>query len=179
MARTPYRSARSISAALATFLVAACGMPRDQEGAMRRIGTTHVLRVGASGNPPWVVVDQGRVSGIEPDIVRAFATTLGARVQWVVNGETPLLQALEKRQLDLVVGGVVTKSPWTKQVGTSLSYAQAGRQPGGQPVLVEGRQRHILLTAPGENQLLLRLDRFLAKAKPGLQQRVARETMHG
>jgi len=156
------------------LLGAGCGMPKDPEGATPRIAATHVLRAGASSNPPWVVVEKGQVSGIEPDIVRAFAGTLGARVHWVVNGETPLLEALEKRQLDLVVGGVTTKSPWSKRMGASLSYAQAGPTPGGQPGLFKGKQRHVLLAAPGENQLLLRLDQFLEKAKPDLQRRITR-----
>jgi len=176
-------SARRLRALTPLPLIAlsltSCGLPKDPDGATARIGATHILRVGISNNPPWAVVDDGQISGIEPDLVRDFAGTLGARVQWVANGETPLMQALERRQLDLVVGGVTTKSPWTKRLGTSLSYAKTGLVPGGQPGLRQGRQRHVLLSAPGESQLLLRLDRFLAAARPRVEQALAREMPHG
>ena len=170
---------RAAGWSLIALSLGACGLPKDQDGATTRIDASHALRVGASSNPPWVIVEGAQVSGIEPALVQAFAGTLGARVQWVVNGETPLMQALEKRKLDLVVGGITTKSPWTKRLGTSLVYAKAGFLPDGSPRLVPGKQGHVILSAPGENRLLLRLDRFLYAAKPRLQQVVAQEAARG
>lgn len=177
----PRRWARSgtIGGALVALSLNACGIPKDQEGASARIAATHVLRVGASANPPWVIVQGNQVTGIEPSLICAFATTMGAKVAWVVNGETPLLEALERRQLDIVVGGVTSRSPWIRRVGTSLSYARAKRPPGGRPGLDQGRERHIILSAPGENRLLLRLDQFLHAAGPAVQRRIDAEATHG
>jgi polar amino acid transport system substrate-binding protein len=148
--------------------LAACGsadaLPRDQKGAMERIRATHVLRAGASLNPPWVETGSGEPQGVEPDLIRAFAASLGARVEWNVNGEAPLVEGLEKQALDLVAAGATTKSPWKKKVGVSQSYA---RSPKG--------EHQVLLAAAGENQLLLALDRFIVAHKPALEARAAEE----
>ena len=49
------------------------------EDSRSRILTTHVLRAGASENPPWVAFDGGTIAGVEPDLINAFAASLGAR----------------------------------------------------------------------------------------------------
>src|SRR5437763_9090088 len=87
----------------------AAGHPRDPRGATERVVSTHVLRAGAAENPPWVRIEGGVPKGIEPDIVAAFARSLGARVEWTVNGETPLAEAAEKGGLDLIVSGATRK----------------------------------------------------------------------
>lgn len=146
--------------------LAACGtsLPKDQEGAIERIRSTHVLRAGASENPPWIETGGGEPRGIEADLVRAFAASLGARVEWNVNGEAPLVEGLEKQALDLVAAGATSKTPWKKKVGVSQSYA---RSPNG--------ERQVLLAAAGENQLLLALDKFIVDHKPALKARTAEE----
>jgi membrane-bound lytic murein transglycosylase MltF len=142
-------------------LLAGCsGLPRDPGGTTDRIVSTHVLRAGAAENPPWVRIEDGIPKGIEPDIVRAFAATLGARVEWTVNGETPLAEAAEKSRLDLLVSGATRKSPWAKKLGASQAYAAV---PKG--------EKRLLLAATGENQLLLRLDRFLGEHKAVIEAR--------
>lgn len=150
--------------ALAALLpLASCGLPKDSEGTTERILGSRVLRVGVSENSPWVDGSGPEPGGIEPELIRNFAKSLGARVEWVRNGETPLLEALEERKLDLVAGGIKSDTPWKGSLGVSQVY------------LKQGSDRHVLLTAPGENQLLLRLDRFIVDAKPALQEKYAPE----
>jgi polar amino acid transport system substrate-binding protein len=110
---------------LLPLLVAACDLPKDPEGTTERVLSTHVLRVGVTENPPWVRFRGEEVEGIEPDLIRAFAGELGAQVQWVRNGETPLLEALEKRELDIVAGGITSSSPWSSQLGMTQTYLRA------------------------------------------------------
>src|SRR4051812_21371979 len=148
-----------LSALLGIALLSGCGaatsdLPRDPRDATEHILSEHVLRAGAAENPPWVRTGKGEPEGLEPDIVRAFARSLGARVEWTVNGETPLAEAAEKGGLDLLVSGATRKSPWAKKLGASQIYATT-----------HGKEKRILLAATGENQLLLRLDRFLAAHK--------------
>jgi len=62
-------SARRLRALTPLPLIAlsltSCGLPKDPDGATARIGATHILRVGISNNPPWAVVDDGQISGID------------------------------------------------------------------------------------------------------------------
>jgi ABC-type amino acid transport substrate-binding protein len=136
---------------------AACGLPRDPEGTLDRLHATGLLRAGAVPNPPWVIVRGGAVSGPEAAIVEAFAARHGAAVTWVVGAEERLVERLEERELDLVVGGFTQRNP-------SLSRASASRplyesSPG---------KRHVVLVAPGENGFLLALDRAVLAARDEL-----------
>jgi ABC-type amino acid transport substrate-binding protein len=133
----------------------ACDLPKDPDGATERVLATHRLRVGVSEHPPWVQFDGSEVKGLEPDLIRAFAAEMGAEVTWTRNSETPLLEMLEERQLDLVAAGFTSSSPWQTRVAATRPYLKSS-------------ERHILFAAPGENQLLLRLDRYLAGAQPQL-----------
>ena len=147
----PIRRATPILAA-AALVLASCGLPRDPNSTAGHI-ENGVLRVGVSENPPWVRFTAGEPQGIEPDLVRELAAEQHAKVQWVRNGETPLLNALEKYQLDLVVGGITAKSPWSGKLALTRPYAEAGKD------------KHVWLAPPGENRWLLRLDRFLVAHK--------------
>jgi hypothetical protein len=135
----------------AALLLAGCDLPTDSDGATVRIAKTHALRVGLSDNPPWVRFENGKARGVEAELVEGFAQSLGAQVHWTRGAESRLVALLKERKLDLMVGGVTTSAPWTSETGVSRSFTKSGFvQPG-----------HVILTAPGENRLLLRLDRFL------------------
>jgi divalent metal cation (Fe/Co/Zn/Cd) transporter len=60
----------------------ACDLPRDPEGTLGRArGGT--LRVGAVEAPPYLRLGGGdEATGPEADLVRAFAESIGARVEW-------------------------------------------------------------------------------------------------
>jgi polar amino acid transport system substrate-binding protein len=140
---------------LAFVLLTACGEPADPEGASRRIASSHELRAGASENRPWIWFEGEQVRGPEAALVEDFAGSLGAHVRWTRGAETPLTEMLAARKLDVVAGGFKYDTLWSAKAGTSRPYAGDGLF----------QQGHILLTATGENQLLLRLDRFLAQRK--------------
>lgn len=144
-------------AALVVLAVGGCGAPRDPEGSTDRIVSTRVLRVGATQSPPWVQINAGEPTGPEADLIRRFAGSLGARVGWIPGGQQQLLQALEDRRLDLVAAGADASTPWKARLGVSLPYATS--------LGPHGLEKRVLLTAPGENQLLMRLDRFVLATK--------------
>jgi membrane-bound lytic murein transglycosylase MltF len=116
------------------------------------------LRVGVSENQPWVVLKGGEPAGVEPALIRDFAASQGVRVEWVRNGESPLFKALENHDLDIVAAGLLASTPWKSALALSQPYAGSMKT-----------EQHVLATAPGENQLLLRLDRFIA-ARPHLKE---------
>lgn len=138
------------SIVLAVLLSCSCGMPRDPEGTSERIASTHELRVGVSENPPWTKATHSVPQGIEPDLIREFAARHGARVQWTRGSETPLVQSLERHELDLVVGGFDETTHWSATAGATLPFGKDA----------EGK-KHVFLAAAGENRFILSLDRFL------------------
>ena len=137
---------------LSLFLLAsasACDLPRDTDGALAR-ARGGVLRVGVTDNPPWDSVSARSVSGVEPRIIEAIATTIGATPTWRRGAESELLAALERRELDIVAAGLTEDSPWKARVAFTHPYRtdQQGRA-------------HSLALAPGENALLVLVERHL------------------
>jgi polar amino acid transport system substrate-binding protein len=143
---------RSIAAAVPalTLLTAGCALPRDPEKTSQRIAETRELRVGVTDNPPWTDAQTADPAGIEPDLVRQFASRIGAKVLWTRGSETALAQSLKNHELDLAIGGFDAKTPWKSIAGVSQPFAET-----------EDKKKHVFLAAPGENRFILTLDNFL------------------
>jgi polar amino acid transport system substrate-binding protein len=145
-----------LSSMLGCLLAAGCGLtiPADPEKTLERV-TGSTMRVGVSPNPPWTAISEaGEPSGTEVDLVREFAGTLQAQVEWVVGGEEPLIAALERGELELVIGGLTSETPWTEKAAITKPYAEM-RDP-------EGKRKKLVMAAPmGENEFLLVLEKFL------------------
>jgi len=73
--------------------------------------------VGVIENPPWVIRIDDEPSGAEVELVKQFASEIGAEPEWKWGGEEKLFGALEKFELDLVIGGLSDKSPWKNRIG--------------------------------------------------------------
>lgn len=80
------------------------------------------MRVGAVDNPPWVRLGPGEPAGVEPELVRRFAESLGAEIEWVEGTETDLVEAMRGYQLDLLIGGLTTNSLWQREVAITSPY---------------------------------------------------------
>ncbi|MDQ3907139.1 MAG: transporter substrate-binding domain-containing protein [Acidobacteriota bacterium] len=116
-------SLRALAVSLACLCALACGgLPRDPESTLRRAQQNGRLRVGLVEHPPWVVRAQGEPAGAEVELVRGFASEIGATPEWVWGGEQQHMEALEQYQLDLVVGGLTSKTAWSKYVGLTADY---------------------------------------------------------
>jgi ABC-type amino acid transport/signal transduction systems, periplasmic component/domain len=145
---------------LATLALAACGLtvPSDPEGTLDRVRDDGVLRVGATHAPPWVVTSDGdEPTGDEPALVEEFAARQGAVVEWRIGGEESLVAALERGELDLVIGGFTDATPWTDRAATTVPYTEAPG-PDGAP------QKHVMLARMGENRFLVELEEFLLES---------------
>ena len=146
----------TLLATVVTTLFAGCGVsiPTDPEGTLERV-SGGTLRVGVSPNPPWTVTSgNAQPTGSEVDLVTEFAASLPAQVQWTVGGEEPLIKALERGELDLVIGGLTSDTPWTEHAGVTKPYGEA-TDPAGERVEL------VMAAPPGENAFLLRLEKFL------------------
>ena len=151
--------ARTLVASLLTVaLLGGCSatIPADPEGTLERV-TGGTLRVGVSPNPPWTDLPSGtdaEPEGIEPDLVRDFAETIDADIEWTSGGEEDLMGRLEDRELDLVVGGLTARSPWSSHVALTYRYLET--------VAADGQKELRVMAVPmGENAFLVELERFL------------------
>ena len=149
---------RGGGAALAVLAtLAACSeWPRDPEGTLER-ARGGLLRAGAAEAPPFVVRGpDGRPAGPEPELVEAFARSIGARVDWRWGGSDELLRALQERELDVAAVGLTSKTPWSTHVGITRPWSKQ-----------HGEER-VLAVAAGENATLVALDRVIeARRRPG------------
>jgi polar amino acid transport system substrate-binding protein len=145
-----------LSCMFVLLLAAGCGLPipADPEKTLERV-TGSTLRVGVSPNPPWTDISAaGEPSGTEVDLVREFAGTLRAQIEWVVGGEQALIAALERGELELVIGGLTSDTPWTEKAAITKPYAETHDS--------EGKRKKLVMAAPmGENEFLLALEKFL------------------
>lgn len=145
---------RVAPALLAASLVTACSsVPSDPDGTLERVESTQVLRAAASPREGQVSVDGSRVSGPEPELVEGFAEKLGAKVEWQVMGEEPAVEAMERGEIDLLVGGMTDQSPYAQRVGMTRPYTESVDH--GETV------KHVMAVPMGENAMLSELERYL------------------
>jgi hypothetical protein len=128
------------AAALALGLaLAGCdGYPRDANGTLEQVRAgERPLRVGWSPAEPWVRAEAGAndgPAGIEPDLVRAWAASVGAaRIEWVPGGEAQLVLALQRNAVDIAVAGFSDGSPWGGKTGQTQPYLKAEAVVGAAP----------------------------------------------
>ena len=131
-------------------------MPRDPEGSFERIRRTGVLRAGITAREPFTTAG----GGPEADVIRDFARTLGATVEWRQGSESALFESLEKFELDVAIGGFTEDNPWGPKLGLTRPYVEAA-----------GR-KHVVAVAPGENRLLVEVERVLRAHAPAVAARV-------
>ncbi|MDC0717857.1 hypothetical protein [Nannocystis bainbridge] len=143
-------TAERLAAALA--LACACGLPRDPERTAERVAA-HGLRVGVVLEAPWACrLGVDSLAGAEVELVRRFARMRGLDITFTRGGETRLLAALRRFELDLVIGGLLADSPYAATVGFTRGYHEAD----------DGD--HVLAVPPGENAWTMQLEAFLAGA---------------
>jgi polar amino acid transport system substrate-binding protein len=149
------RSIRRCSALVVLAATAACtAIPRDVNGALASV-RGGVLRVGVVEHPPWIIVDDGAVSGSEAQLIERWAAQLAARVEWRPGDIDQLVDALHRREIDVLAGGLGQKTPYAHRLALTQPYADV-EDPHGK------KQRLVLAVTPGESALLLELDRFLS-----------------
>lgn len=119
------RPPRLIAACLGMVCLWGCGelqYPRDPNDTLARVLADGRMRVIAVDHVPWVIVeDQGVPGGAEVDLVGAFARELGVAIEWRRAPAFPALEALERGDADIAIGGF-TKKAVTAQGGAGQTY---------------------------------------------------------
>lgn len=131
----------------------ACGIPKDPDGTLAAARERGELVVGASHSEPVLVVDGDTVSGPEADLIEAFAAGESMTVRWVPGGEEKLVRMLEHGDIDVMVGGLTDRSPWSDKVGLTRPWSEDVDE-YGQPV------KRVVGVPLGENALISALERF-------------------
>lgn len=144
----------ALASAFAVALIlsgCAVSVPADPQGTFDRV-QNGALRVGASIEDGLVVDVDGELVGPLVDLVEEFADRHDAEVQWTVGSEESLVDALDRGELDLMVGGMTPDTPWIDQAGATRGY----------PVTTpRGEHEMVMLVPLGENRFLTELETFL------------------
>jgi ABC-type amino acid transport substrate-binding protein len=146
---------RLVALAAAYVMVAGCAIPTDPDETLERV-RGGALRVGMTEADPWARRDGERRAGVEVGLIARFAGELGARVKWTDGSEEELFEGLHAGSLDVVIGGITAKSPWSETAAFTRPYATV-RSASGKP------EEHVLATRLGENDFLTELDFFLQR----------------
>lgn len=115
---------------LVVTLLAVCGLsacdftyPRDPNETLERVLAAGAMRVVAVDHVPWVTVEEdGSPSGVEVDLVEAFARDLGVTVEWRRAPAFEAVEALKRNDADLAIGGFTTTAIAGHE-GAAQSYA--------------------------------------------------------
>ncbi len=96
---------------------------------LTRILEVGELRVGLSGNQaPLNMTDKnGRIIGLEVDVVRALASSMGLEPRFVVMPFADLLPALERDEVDLVISGMTITPARNARVAFAGPYFISGK----------------------------------------------------
>ena len=107
------------------FTVATIGcsnLPRDPEHTTERVKHDRQIRVGLTEHPPWVIRTTGEPAGAEVELVRQFASRMGAAPVWIWGSEAQHMPALKRFELDLVIAGLDASTPWSRDIGVTKPY---------------------------------------------------------
>ncbi|MDX1583843.1 MAG: transporter substrate-binding domain-containing protein, partial [Thermoanaerobaculia bacterium] len=111
--------------ALAILILVACGQfPRDPRKSLEE-ASGNILVVGVSESYPWVVKTGGEPAGVEPELVRRFADSIEADIEWKWGAPRDHYAALEQYDLHLAITGLTKASPWSKHLGVSQPYHES------------------------------------------------------
>jgi polar amino acid transport system substrate-binding protein len=139
---------------LAAGLLVGCQYPRDPDGTLDRVrGGT--LVVGWTVSEPWVAAEG---EGLEPDLMHELARTLDADIEWVEMPEQEMVEALERKTIDIAIGGFTNDSLLKRKVSLSRSYVsthlEVATEDGGDIADdLEGVRVAVLAHSPGEGRL--------------------------
>ena len=145
------------AAAVAGAVATGCSaLPKDPAGTFDRAADGPLV-VGLSEHEPWTSVDDrsGEVTGSEAELIRGFADSINADVEWKVASESVLAGWMEDGEIDVMVGGLTSASPWSTHMALTRPYTTVTSQDGNEEKMVMGVRM-------GENKLMVALERYLA-----------------
>ena len=80
------------------------------------------MHEGVKDNPPWVELVELDLEARRYALAERFAAGIEAEIEWIEGSEEELFAALEVHELDLVVGGITSVSPWASVAALTHPY---------------------------------------------------------
>ena len=126
-------------------------IPADPNQTFQRV-QGHELRVGVTYEDELIEGEEHDASGPLAELVETFGQQHDAHITWVWGSEESLIKRLQHHQLDLIVGGFTSETPWSDRVAVTRGYPEIPSSDG----------RDIVMLVPmGENRMLFELETFL------------------
>ena len=129
--------------------------PKDPHKTLQNIRETSTINIGVIEAPPWA--SHITMEGPEIDIARAFANHLNVAPHWVPISIHQAVEKLDLGELDIVIGGLTTTTPY-EGIGLTRPYKETDNDDSDQ---------HVLGLRRGENHLLIELETFIKTYKAG------------
>ncbi|MDQ3985633.1 MAG: transporter substrate-binding domain-containing protein [Actinomycetota bacterium] len=101
--------------------IACTSLPVDPEGTLNRV-EDGVMRVGIIENVPWTDLSEDDPAGVEVTLIRQFSEELDATIEWNEGSEQDLFEALKLGQLDLLIGGITSTTPYSSHAALTHPY---------------------------------------------------------
>lgn len=99
-------------------LAAACGTPKDGQAK-----TDKVYVIGTNAEyPPFEYLEDGKVCGLDADIIAAIAQKLDIQYKWSNTNFDGLIPALQTKKMDAVIAGMSITPERAKAVNFSIPY---------------------------------------------------------
>ena len=126
-------------------------------GRIDRILSSGELRAGLSAaQPPFNMRNKsGEVVGLDVDIVRALAQSMGVKLKLVERPFADLLPALEKGDVDLVISGLTITPERNARVAFAGPYFISGKAVLSRSTAITGAQEIAALDAAGRTYVAL------------------------
>lgn len=117
-----------VSLSLTTHSIAAAEtVSMSQSGTLKSVLEKKTLRVGVSLFTPWTVqTKKGKLVGFEIDVAKQLAKDLGVKLEFHVFEWEHIVPALLKREMDIIVAGMVITPQRALTVNFSQPYASSG-----------------------------------------------------
>jgi hypothetical protein len=134
------------SALIGILAVGGCSdFPKDNADTLKQIRAGREMKVGVAHNPPWTIVEDGRIDGVEPALMAQWAQSLGTKSRVITGPTDALVEALYRRELDVLVMGLTDKTPHSGKLALSQPYLEVkthiGVAPGQMPLADWAGQR--------------------------------------
>lgn len=99
----------------------------SQPGTLKRVLEKGTLRVGVSLFTPWTIkTKKGELVGFEIDVAKQLAKDLGVKLEFHVFEWEHIVPTLLKREIDIIVAGMVITPQRALKVNFSQPYASSG-----------------------------------------------------
>lgn len=99
-------------------LAAACGTSKDGQGKADKV---YVIGTNAE-YPPFEYLEDGKVCGLDADIISAVAQKLNIQYKWSNTNFDGLIPALQTKKMDAVIAGMSITPERAKAVNFSIPY---------------------------------------------------------